>query len=636
MAEQRWGVVIFKDLMVPARDGTLLATDVYRPARAGAVLEDPRPAILCRTPYDKTDKRYTEIAEHFVPRGYVVALQDLRDRFRSGGTKEYFHVAAPHTGTDGYDTVEWIAAQPWSNGRVGMVGSSYAGIGATSAALERPPHLTAIWPDVVPTNMYANQTREGGVLQIHMIWALLIHAQDAQDVADDDAKRAEVWDDLRRLRELLWEAPWKKGTLSLRHVPALDQTLEDYTTRGAYDEYWARKANDFTRHWHEHADIPATMSTGWFDPFCAADGDYYATMVKQNRSPQRLVIGPWSHVGMRGEATWSLDVDFGEASRWGVKRYFDEQQQFFDRWLPADAPGAPAGELPVRIFVMGGGTGRRTAEGKLDHGGFWREEREWPLARAVPTEYFLHADGGLRRDRPAAGAAPREYDYDPAHPVPTIGGLYSAVGELPEDGPGIEQAWSRLLNPMLRLRNVLTPGSADQREAPEFFASRPPYPRLSERPDVLVYQTEVLREPVEVTGQTIVELWIASSALDTDFTAKLVDVHPPNEDYPDGYDMLLTDSVIRCRYREGFDHEVLMLPGTPYQVRIVLQPTSNVFGRGHRIRVDISSSNFPRLERNPNTGEAIGRHTHEAVAHQTVFSDGERASKVVLPLVAGV
>ncbi len=197
--------------------------------------------------------------------------------------------------------------------------------------------------------------------------------------------------------------------------------------------------------------------------------------------------------------------------------------------------------------------------------------------------------------------------------MPTIGGNYCSVGELPAEGAAMEPAWSRFLSPVLRLRNIMTPGPADQKESPEFFTSREPYPRLSERPDVLVYQTEPLAEPVEVTGRAVVNLWISSSAPDTDFTAKLVDVYPPNEDYPDGYDMLINDSIIRCRYREGFDREVFLTPGEIVPVSILLPPTSNVFAVGHRIRIDVSSSNFPRLERNPNTGEPIGRHTHEVV-----------------------
>jgi predicted acyl esterase len=282
----------------------------------------------------------------------------------------------------------------------------------------------------------------------------------------------------------------------------------------------------------------------------------------------------------------------------------------------------------VRIFVMGGGSGRRTELGKLDHGGHWRDEQEWPLARAVPTTYYLHGDGSLRLEAPGADGEARRFVYDPEDPVPTIGGNYCAVGELPAAGEGMEPMWMRLLNPALLLRNIMTPGPADQKESEEFFTAREPGRRLSERDDVLVYQTEPLASPVEVTGRAAVELWIASRAVDTDFTAKLVDVYPPNEDYPDGYDMLINDSVIRCRYRGGWETEELMEPGAEYDVTINLPPTSNLFASGHRIRLDVSSSNFPRLERNPNTGEPVGRHTHMLKAENTVHS-----GRIVLPVV---
>ena len=200
-----YGIAISKDVMVEMRDGILLATDVYRPARDGDLVDGSFPTIVCLTPYDKTERRYTEIADFFVPHGYAVVLQDLRDRHRSQGTKEYFHSATPHTGEDGHDTIEWIASRPWSNGRTGMVGSSYAGITQIRTALERPPHLTAIWPDVAPTNTYHHQTREGGAMQLHMFWALYIHAADAQEVQGDSAKQEEVWDDLRNLRHEIVE-----------------------------------------------------------------------------------------------------------------------------------------------------------------------------------------------------------------------------------------------------------------------------------------------------------------------------------------------------------------------------------------------------------------------------------------------
>jgi predicted acyl esterase len=331
---------------------------------------------------------------------------------------------------------------------------------------------------------------------------------------------------------------------------------------------------------------------------------------------------------MRGDATYTLDVDFGEQSKWGPQRYFEEQLRFFDAYLRED--GEPLADPPVRIFVMGGGSGRRTALGKLDHGGRWRDEQEWPLARAQRKTWWLAGDGLSETE--ADGPA-RTFTYDPEDPVPTIGGNYCAVGEFPRDGEGMEPMWMRLLNPALMLRNIMTPGPADQKETEAFFTARRPGRRLSERDDVLVYRTEPLAEPVEVTGRAEVLLRIASSAPDTDFTAKLIDVYPPSDDYPEGYDLLLCDSIIRCRYRNGFEREELMEPGEQYEVRILLPPTSNLFAAGHRIRVDVSSSNFPRLERNPNTGEPIGRHTHEVVAEQTVFSDGARPSRIVLPVI---
>ena len=336
---------------------------------------------------------------------------------------------------------------------------------------------------------------------------------------------------------------------------------------------------------------------------------------------------------MRGDASFTLDVDFGPESVWGVQRYFGEQLRYFDRWL-RDVRNGVEDDPPVRIFVMGGGSGRRLASGKLDHGGRWREELEWPLARAVPTSFHLHGDGSLRPEPPPVGAAPCTFTFDPEHPVPSIGGLLCQIAELPPADPAAPEAmWARFLNPVLRLRNVLGPGPAHQRETPDVFGARPPYPLLCDRPDVRTFQTEPLAEPVEVTGPIVVHLWIASSAPDTDFTAKLLDVYPPSDDYPRGYHLNLCDSIIRCRYREGWEREVLMEPGRAYLVTIALPPTSNLFAAGHRIRLDVSSSNFPRLDVNPNTGEPVGRHTHQIVAHQTVFVDAERPSHAVLPVV---
>ena len=628
--EAEYGIVLSKNVMVSMRDGTRLATDIYRPARDGDPLPEPFPTILCRTPYDKSDARYEEIGDFFTPHGYVTVLQDLRGRHRSEGLGQYFHVANINDGLDGYDTVEWIAAQPWSNKRVGAVGSSFAALVQTRMAFHRPPHLTAIWPDVTPINSYHHQSREGGAMQMHMFWALYLHAQDAQEIQNDPEAQDAVWNDLRGIRELLVSMPFQPGQTALSAIPNLEKTLFDYYHRGEYDSFWEREYNDFERNFERHADIPGTYSSGWYDPYAVAVTGYFAAMAEQNSTPQRLVMGPWNHVGMRGDSSFTGDVDFGSDSVWGVSRYFEEQRRFFDAWLrdsgKEDGP-------PVSIFVMGGGTGRKTDEGKYHHGGRWRREWEWPLARTRSIHYHFHSQGLLSTDEPDEESSPLSFTYDPTNPVPTIGGSLCGIMELPEDDGDLDQMWSRFLSPVTRLRNIVIPGPAHQRESADVFGAHPPYQLLADRPDVLVFQTSPLEEDLELTGSAIVTLWISSSAPDTDFTAKLIDLAPANDDYPDGYAMNLVDSVIRTRYRNSWEQEELMEPGEVYRVQIPLPPTSNLFQAGHRIRIDISSSNFPRLDLNPNTGEPMGRHTHAVPACNTVYMDKQRPSGVLLPTI---
>jgi putative CocE/NonD family hydrolase len=626
-----------KDVMVSMRDGTRLATDIYRPAGPnGKPLSGRFPTILCRTPYNKTDRRYTEIADYLTLHCYVTVLQDLRGRYRSEGVGQYHHVANDHDGTDGYDTIEWIARQRWSNKRVGMVGSSFAGLVQTRAALERPHHLASIWPDVCPTNSYHHQAREGGAMQLHMFWALFMHAHDALEIKDDPEAQQVVWDGLRDMRRWVESfrsaTPLKPGETPLRVVPNLERILFDYYYRGTYDEFWARECNDFERHFARHAEIPCKFTGGWFDPFAVAMCGHFEAMRRQNSKTQHLRMGPWTHVAMRGDASWVGDVDFGRNAVWGVSGYFDFQLRWFDRWLKG-LPSKVENDSPVNIFVMGGGSGRRTPQGKLDHGGRWREEWEWPLARTRYTPFYLHHDGLLSPELPGSDAPPRRYTFDPEHPVPTIGGNLCGIMELPPETGDLDPMWRRFISPVARLRHIVTTGPAHQKEEPHVFGARPPYPLLADRPDVLVFRTPPLPEPVEVTGPVVVKLWISSSAVDTDFTAKLIDEYPPSEDYPDGYHMNLVDSVIRTRYRNGWEREEFMESGSVYAVEIRLQPTSNLFAAGHCIRLDVSSSNFPRLDVNPNSGEPVGRHTHLVKAVNTVYVDRERASQVVLPII---
>lgn len=630
-SEPRYGVLVVKDVMVAMRDGVRLATDIYRPTLDGEPAEGQFPTILGRTSYDKTSSwMWIEpVANFFTPRGYVVVLQDLRGRHRSEGKGQYFHTVNVNEGRDGYDTIEWIADQPWSNGKVGMVGSSHGAIVQSVAALYRPPHLTALWQDVGPTNFYAHCAREGGAFAMHTLGMLFLHGHDAQEVLDDPVVRQLIMEGMVQTRDLILSTPFKPGQMPLVAVPNLEKTLFDYYYRGEYDEFWAQDCCDQERYFDQHADVPSVYSGGWYDAFAIATTNYYRIMSQQNKTTQQLVMGPWTHYTMRGPGySFNGDVDFGPDSVWGDEVYNHNRLRWFDRWLKG-IPNGIEDDPPVRIFVMGGGDGRQTRAGRLNHGGRWRAEQEWPLARTQYTNYYLYAKGELHPELPDDNDSALSYSYDPRHPVPTVSS--SAIFyEMVPIGPGMVPEYTP---PRARMRHLIIVGAAHQKESPDVLGAEPPYLPLAARPDVLVFQTPPLVADVEVTGLITVKLWISSSAVDTDFTAKLLDIYPSNVDYPGGYHLNLCDSIIRTRYRNSWEQAEPMEPGQVYQVEIILPPISNLFKAGHRIRVDISSSNFPRFDVNPNTGEPVGRHTHTIVAQNTVHLNRKHPSHIVLPII---
>ena len=285
--------------------------------------------------------------------------------------------------------------------------------------------------------------------------------------------------------------------------------------------------------------------------------------------------------------------------------YNDLRLRWFDRWLKGLENGADD-DAPVKIFVMGGGDGHRTEDDRLYHGGEWRSMEAWPPAGARTSKLYLHDDGSLKVSKPYADAAPSEYQFDPQNPVPTVGGNISSGAD------------------------IIIGGAFDQREGERFYGSEAPYMPLSSRHDVLVFQTPPLEQEVTVVGPVTVKLWASSSAVDTDFTAKLVDVHPPSQDFPHGFDMNLCDGIIRARYRDSTERQEFMTPGQVYEFTIELYPTANRFTKGHRIRVDISSSNFPRLDVNPNTGELLGRSRRTVIADNIVYHDTAHPSHIEL------
>ena len=386
-SEPKYGIATFKDVMMPMRDGIRLATDIYRPALDGELVPGTFPTILGRTSYDKNSPQMwvEPVAEFFTRHGYVTVLQDLRGRQRSEGTGQYFHTANPNEGCDGYDTVEWIAAQLWSNGRVGTVGSSHGAIVQSVMALYQPPHLTAMWQDVGPTNIYAHEAREGGAMALHMFAALFLHAHDAQEIRDNPVAKDSIAQAMERMRELVFSTPFKPGHTPLAVVPNLEQTLFNYYYRGEYDEFWKQDCCDQERYFDRHIDAASVFSGGWYDPFSVATTNYFATMCKQNKTSQRLVMGPWNHGAMRGAGTSYVgDVDFGPDATWGDRTYNKERLRWFDRWLK-DVPNGLEAEPPVRIFVMGGGDGKRNSEGTFEP-----RRRVAVRKRVAPCPHKIH------------------------------------------------------------------------------------------------------------------------------------------------------------------------------------------------------------------------------------------------------
>jgi putative CocE/NonD family hydrolase len=547
-------VIVDDNVAVPMRDGVVLRADVYRPETKAPVA-----AIVNRTPYDRTSPLIQLAAiepERAVEAGFALVCQDVRGRFASDGEFYTFFSDVDDT----FDTVEWAAAQSWCDGNVGMAGRSYAAAVQWLGAAERPPHLRAISPIVTGSDFYNGWIYEGGAFQFgfNVFWIWLM--TNPRGIAKLD----EVY----------------------RHLPLRTLPISDLVWARLYAHWLAHSTDD--HYWralsinrrYERIEVPAFIIGGWYDVFIRGTLENYAGMRARAgselaRASPRLLVGPWAHGSTYGPyPDHSFDL-FAPNDAIDVP---ESQLRFFAHHLRGDANGLED-EPPVRIFVMG--------ENR------WRNEDDWPLARARETPWYLHEHGALTRE-PPGDEHPDEFVYDPNDPAPTIGGPTS----LP----------ARMMKP--------NSGPLDQR-------------RLEDRQDVLVYTSTVLEESLEATGPLALRLHAATSACDTDFVAKLVDVRP------DGEAIIIAEGVIRARFREGFDREVLVEPDRPYEYRIDLAATSNVFLAGHRIRLLVTSSSFPRFDRNLNTGSPLGVDGpgDALTARQTVFHDLERPSCLLLPVV---
>lgn len=626
LAQRSTSVVVERDVMVPMRDGTRLAADVYRPALAGTAVSHPSPVLLLRTPYDKEHRAEVYAwPRQFARHGYVVVVQDCRGCFRSEGEVGFLWPEAD----DGFDTVAWIQAQPWCDGAVGTWGCSWESWTQTALAAAGASGVGAMIPTQSGASAHASSVRHGGALELRWIaWAFWHAATNVRGEPTRDATvEAALNSGAARFSEWLARWPMRPGTTQLAVVPPYERWALELLTHADYDERWEHPSVNPLAHLDEFTDAPTLLVGGWYDSYARSTFDLFEALAAAKRGPVKLLMGPWSHGLTAVGEPYAGDVWFGPDA---MLDFAAVHLQWFDRWLRGVDNGVER-EAPVRIFVMGGGPGTRGPGGRLYHGGRWRDEQTWPLARTRFTPYYLYEDGGLRADPPSAPESSTTFAFDPSRPVPTVGGQSSSFADLLP--PPARVARASAADADVRLSEIVSGGGFDQRETPSLFGCEPPFLPLASRPDVLVFQTQPLEEEMEVTGPVAVHLWVASSAIDTDVTAKLIDVYPRSEAYPDGYALNLTDSILRLRYRDGSPTPSFLTPGAVVRVTITLYPTSNLFAIGHRIRLDVSSSNFPRFDVNPNTGDPLGTERHRAIAENTIFHDAARPSHVVLPVI---
>ena len=598
-------VQVEKDLMIPMRDGIKIATDIYRPFIKDEAEPAKLPILLSRTPYDKTAANAVEQAKWFAKHGYIVVLQDDRGAYKSEGVQSKYIGYV----NDGYDAVEALARLPYSNGEIGMWGTSYSAHTAAGATILHPPHLKTVVLNCGGIyNGWTYKMRNHGAFELaqQTSWVFGQMAAQNKNAAAKAAATSE------KMVDWVGSLNAKKGLTPLATAPNFEDYFYEMMTAADYGEYWKVPDRNWSLYFDQTLDIPMMHVTGWYDSYGSGSISNYVGLSKIKKSPIRLLVGPWLHGGNTRSAAG--EVEFGATA--AMTDFNNEfHLRWFDHFLKGQANGVER-DPAVKVFVMGTGDGHKDQNGRMFHGGYWKTATAWPLPEAKDTDYYLHADGTLSPNKPAAQAPPSTYTYDPRHPVPTIGGSFSGS------------------------RGIAIAGAFDQREreftgdaSKGFFGSAPPYLPLKARQDVLVFQTEPLAADTEVVGPIIVKLFAASTAPDTDFTAKLVDVYPPSKDYPTGFEMNLTDGIIRARYRNSPEKPEMMKAGEVYKFEIEPFPTANVFKKGHRIRVDISSSNFPRFDVNPNTGEPIGMNRREQTADNSVYHDAAHLSSIVLPIV---
>ena len=623
------------DVRIETRDGVELSTDVYRPADpdTGNPIEDPRPVILDRTPYDKTGGRLRH-GEWYAARGYVIAIQDVRGRFDSDGA---FYINR-HEAEDGADTVEYLAGREYCDGNVVTLGTSYGAWVQNALATQDPDGLAGMFVNMGAANGRTKTFRHNGAFeQRWLAWALTLGAGFAHEsLADPEVQQ--VFADVD-VREVFENGPIQRGESPLATLPQYEEwAFEIMTTAAASGEYWQNPSVNFEAHYDGSADVPTVYAGGWYDSYTGATCDNFRGLADRKDSDHYLLMGPWTHLArlpgghdhseqlLFPPLTWEHptagDLAFGGNA---TRKYRETRKRFFDHYVR----GEDTWDMSrVAYFLMGTGDGHRTDEGRLFHGGEWRSTSEWPPADTEMTRFYAHGDGTLSIDKPTADESATTYEFDPTDPVPTIGGNTSSYLTYEPREESVEAY-------PLGDRNIVDfagRGGYDQRTDEDTFGATPPYGPLSGRDDVLVFRTPPLDSPVEIAGPIRVRVFAETDCPDTDFTAKLVDEHPESADYPDGYDLNLSDSICRARFRGYRDEPDFVEPGEVYEFYMEPYDTANRFKEGHRIRLDVSSSNWPRFDVNHNTGGPLYTDREYTVATNTVHHSAEYPTQIELPV----
>jgi uncharacterized protein len=543
---------------VPMRDGVCLSTDIYLP-----LIPTPVPTVAIRTGYGSNTLELAARGRYFASHGYACAIQDFRGRFDSDG--DYYPYM--NEGQDGFDLQEWVGVQPWSNGRIGTVGSSDLGFAQLAAAPLACRFLRCMIPQAVGGDQYSTLFYPGGAFQLSALLPWSVRT----------SGRVQQIDSTQRWHDIVWTLPISKCDtacgMDVRH-------WKDFLDHPSRDHFW--EPLNLDRQW-ERVSAPAYFMSGWYD----IAGQHVLNMFREQTARGatsiarrcKAIVGPWIHQLSCSPIVG--DLDFGDESKLDLQTL---ELQWFDFWLKDLDNGVLDGP-PLQLFVMGS-----------NH---WHGGDTWPLTGTDWQRWYLHSGGsantlkgdGTLSPYPPADEPTDAFTYDPLCPVPTVGGAAWASPALHEMGP------------------------ADQRG-------------IEMRNDVLCYTSQPMDRDLTLIGPVSVVLYAATDCSDTDWTAKLVDVGP------DGYAMILCDGILRARYRDGYDQARPLHPGRQYRYEITVGATGNCFQTGHRIRLEISSSNFPHYDRNPNTGRPIAYETNTVAARQAVSHSTDSASYVLLPCCA--